>query len=113
MTQRSVGLCIVLTIVTCGIYGIYWIYCLADDCNKVSGDPNPTSPGMVILLSIVTCGIYGWFWLYKAAGQINQGKANRGMPVDSNAGIIYIVLAIFGLSIVSYALMQNELNKLA
>lgn len=28
-------------------------------------------------------------------------------------GILYLILAIFGLGIVSYALMQNELNQLA
>ena len=28
MKYRSVGMCVVLSIITCGIYGIYWYYCL-------------------------------------------------------------------------------------
>ena len=28
MKYRSVGMCVVLSIITWGIYGIYWYYCL-------------------------------------------------------------------------------------
>ena len=63
--RRNIAVCIVLTLVTCGIYGIYWIVCLTNDVNTVSGDVNGTSGGMVVLLTIVTCGIYGIYWAYK------------------------------------------------
>ena len=35
--RRNIAVCIVLTLVTCGIYGIYWIVCLTNDVNTVSG----------------------------------------------------------------------------
>lgn len=75
-------------------------------------DPNATSGGMVILLSIITCNVYMWYWLYKQGDAIDQVKASRGLP-SGNSGILYLILEIFGLGIVSYALMQNELNQLA
>lgn len=53
-----------------------------------------------------------WYWLYKQGDAIDQVKASRGLP-SGNSGILYLILAIFGLGIVSYALMQNELNQLA
>ena len=31
--RRNIAVCIVLTLVTCGIYGIYWIVCLTNDVN--------------------------------------------------------------------------------
>ena len=34
--RRNIAVCIVLTLVTCGIYGIYWIVCLTNDVNTVS-----------------------------------------------------------------------------
>lgn len=37
MTHRSIGLSIVLTIITCGIYGIYWFITLTNDSNVASG----------------------------------------------------------------------------
>ena len=39
-------------------------------------------------------------------------KTARGIA-SSNSGVLYLVLGIVGLSIVSWALMQNELNNLA
>ncbi len=37
MKQRSIGMCILLTIVTCGIYGLYWFVCITDDTNEMAG----------------------------------------------------------------------------
>ena len=110
--QRNIALCIILSIITCGIYGLYWIYKLTEDVNTLKGDPNATSGGIVILLGIITCGIYMWYWLYKQGDNLDQIKASRGLPAG-NSGILYLILAIVGLGIISYALMQNELNQLA
>ena len=110
--RRNITVCIVLTLVTCGIYGIYWIVCLTNDVNTVSGDVNGTSGGMVVLLTIVTCGIYGIYWAYKQGEKLDFTKNNRGIP-SSNSGVLYLILQIFGFGIIAYALMQNELNKLA
>lgn len=111
--QRNIAMAIILSIVTCGIYAIIWMINLVDQLNEAADNPDGTPGGTVFLLSIVTCGIYQYYWLYKSGELINTAKGRRGLPVDSNAGIIYLVLAIFGLSIVSYALLQTELNKVA
>ena len=108
MKQRSVGIAILLSIITCGIYGIYWLIMLNDETNYVSG----TSGGVVFLLTLVTCGIYGYYWCYKQGEKLNEAKMQRGIMVDSSASVLYLILSIFGLSIVSYALMQSELNKM-
>ena len=110
--NRNIALSIILTFVTCGIYGIYWMYTLAEDLNKASG-ANDTSGGMVILLTIITCGIYGWFWIYKAGEKIRIAQSNRNFSYISDQGAIYLLLSVFGLSIISYALIQSELNKIA
>ncbi len=107
MRERNIGVCIVLTIVTCGIYGLYWLVCLADDINSLT-NKNGMSGGMVLLLSIVTCGIYSLYWMYVSGAAIDEYKGTHDYT-----GIIYLVLSILGFGIVSYALMQNELNKLA
>ena len=110
---RNIGMCIVLSIITCGIYGIVWLIEMVNDLNAMANEPNATSGGMVFLLSIITCNIYMWFWMYKAGELINKAKMNRGRPADNSNSILYLVLSLFGLNIVSYALIQNELNQLA
>ncbi len=114
MTKRNIGLAIVLSIITCGIYGIYWFVTLTNDANNASGhSQDGTSGGVAFLLTLVTCGIYGYYWAYKMGEKVNEAKAMRNMPADSNTSIIYLILQIFGLGIVTYALAQNELNKMA
>lgn len=110
--NRSIVTCILLSLVTCGIYGLYWFYTLTEDTNKISGDPNATSGGMAILLTLITCGIYSWYWMYKRGEIIDNYNLQRGMPSSSNA-VLYLILSICGLSIVSYCLMQNELNNMS
>lgn len=109
--SRNIATCIILSIVTCGIYGIYWFISMVNDINEVSENNGP-SGGVVFLLSLVTCSIYLWYWMYKAGANINAAQKMRGMDGDSNSGIVYLILSIFGLAIVAYALIQSELNKL-
>ena len=112
MTKRSIPLAIVLSFITVGLYALYWVYTLTEDAHAAAGERTTASGGMVILFSFLTCGIYSFYWLYKMGETIIMAKQKRGMAVDTNLPIIYLVLALFGLGIVSYALMQNALNDI-
>lgn len=110
--KRNIVLCIIFSIITCGFYGIYWMVCLANDTNQASGRQNDTSGGLVVLFTFLTCGIYQIYWCYKAGEKIDQARIARGMYAK-NSGIIYLLLTVFSLSIVAWALMQNELNEIS
>lgn len=80
MKQRSVGIAILLSIITCGIYGIYWLIMLNDETNYVSGhQQDGTSGGVVFLLTLVTCGIYGIYWCYKQGEKLNEAKCREAL----------------------------------
>lgn len=110
--QRNIALCIVFSIITFGIYALYWFVCLTNDANQESGQTDATSGGMSLLLTIVTCNIYGWFWAYKMGEKVDIIKNKNGVP-SSNSGILYVLLQVFGLGIIAYALMQDTANKYA
>ena len=78
-----------------------------DDINLLSGEVNATGGGMVVLLSIVTCGIYALYWYYKMGERTDRIKGSQ----EGSTGLIYLLLAIFGLSIVSVCLIQDTINK--
>ncbi len=109
--RRSIPVCIILSLVTCGIYALYWMARLNNDANTASNTFG-TSGGMVVLLNLVTCGIYGIYWAYKQGEKIDLAKSRRGIN-SSNSGILYLLLTLFGFSIVAMPLMQNELNQMA
>ena len=110
--QRNIVLYVILTLVTCGLFGIYWFCTLNDDTNAVSGHPEAPSGVVALLLTIVTCGIYGLFWYYNMGTRIDEAKAKRGMAGGSS-GALYLVLALLGLGFVAEIMLQSELNKLA
>lgn len=106
ITPRSIPLCIILSIVTCGIYGIYWMLKLNDEINLLCGDTNATSGALVVIFSLITCGIYGFYWMYKMGEKCDFIKGVQG-----SSGILYLLLGIFGLSIVDFCLIQDTINK--
>lgn len=66
-----------------------------------------------IILSIVTCGIYGMYRAYKAGKKIAYVKQRNTGIMDGNDSVLYLILSIVGFSIVVYALLRSELNKVA
>ncbi len=110
--RRDILVSIILTIVTCGIYGLYWYACIVNDINTLYGDPNAKSGLVVVLLTIFTCFIYGYIWAYRTGEKVDQIKTNRGIPAG-NGGILYAVLFICTGGIIAYAIIQNEINNLA
>ena len=111
MKKRDIAISVVLTIVTCGIYGIYWFICLTDDIKTVAEDKNFQSGAVAFLLTLVTCGLYGLYWAYKMGELLKIAEAKHGLPEKDNA-ILYLLLEFFGLGIVNYALFQSELNMM-
>ena len=106
MKQRNIVVCILLSLVTCGIYGIYWMLKLNDEINLLCGDTNATSGALVVIFSLITCGIYGFYWMYKMGEKCDFIKGVQG-----SSGILYLLLGIFGLSIVDFCLIQDTINK--
>ena len=113
--QKNIALCIILSIVTCGIYGLIWFVKLTDETNMLappSPDGKPyTSGGIALLLMIVTCDIYGSYRAYKQGEKLDNAKAARGLPT-SNQSVIYLILQLF-VPIAGWALMQNQINEMA
>lgn len=107
--RKDVAVAIILTIVTCGLYGLYWFVSLTNDLNELT-DKNGTSGGMALVFSLVTCGLYTFYWMFKSGEKVDILRRNRGESGEYTS-IIYLVLALFGFSIISYALIQDELNK--
>ena len=113
ITKRNLATCIILSIVTCGIYSLYWFIVVTDDAKNVSNDVSGASGGTALLLSIVTCGIYGLYWAYKQGERLDNARYMRGIPGGGNSNILFLVLQIFGLGIVNYIIMQDALNKIS
>ena len=109
-TDRSITMYIILCIVTCGIYGYYFIYKMAQDVNEMCRDDGQTTGGlaMFILLSIVTCGVYSYYWYYQLANRLQMNAPKFGFNVmDSGLAILVWCLVPFGSYVAMHLIMRN------
>lgn len=108
--KRDLALCIILSIVTCGIYGLYWMYSMTEDVAKLSNKTN-LSGGLSVLLTIITCGIYGYYWSYQMGKNLCEAKQIYSRPYDDKS-VLFLILSILRLDIVNYILIQSDINDL-
>ncbi len=99
-TNRSLLTYILLNIITCGIYSLFFIYSMARDVNTACDGDGQKTPGLVefILLSIITCGIYSIIWQYSLGNRLAEGARRYGMHFAEN-GTTILMWDLFGIFI--------------
>ena len=111
LEKREIVTCVILTLITCGIYGLVWLSNIVDDVNTICQDEHSNQSGIsVVVLSLLTCNIYGLIWYYTAGTRLHNAgiKYNTNTPDNS---LMYLILALFGFQIINYALIQSEIDK--
>ena len=105
MKKRNLLVCFLLSVITLGIYFVYW------QCSFQGQLKEQTGKGFGAVghffMCLFTCGIYSIYWQYAAGKRL----AEQGAEDHS---ILYIVLVLVGVgSAVNMFLMQNQANNLA
>ncbi len=97
----------ILTIATCGLYGLYWWYLVGNELKAYLGrdDLNPTMDVVIVLL----CGFYAYYLPIKYGKLIQEAQQRAGMPNAEDQGVMFLLMMF--LCGYGYAKMQEELNK--
>ena len=117
-TDYSLLMYILLSIVTCGIYGYYIIYKLAHDVNQTCAEDgdNVGGLGAYILLSVVTCGFYSVYWMYKIQNRLHANAPRYNVYI-AESGTTVLMWYIIGMllcgigSFVAVHIMFKSANK--
>lgn len=112
MTERDVVKYILLSILTCGLWGMVWVYQVGSDIAMLRGDDKPAVV-LDLVLSFVSCGLWGFVCAYRWPEYLNEELSRRGRQVDGNLPAMSLLMAFFGLHVVGLVLMQESLNKMA
>lgn len=107
----SVAVYLVLTIVTCGIFNLYWNYRQMEACNELLGRLEFNFVTW-FFLTIITCGIYHLFYQYNMGQAINEIQRDRQVPVAEGLPALSVVAAIVGFGVVADCIHQVEINKI-
>lgn len=105
LEKRDIVKCIILSIITCGIYAIVWAVKLAKDGVKIK-DVN--DDGLLEVILAIFIPFLGFYLIEK---KFAEGCVAQGIPHEDNS-VLYLIIGLF-MPIIDYCLLQNELNKLA
>jgi hypothetical protein len=103
-TPRPIGMTILLTIVTCGIYGLYWTFVTYDELQKHNRRGLGGAVGLIIGLFV---GIVNFFVLPSEIKSMYDDDG-RQSPVEPITGL-WFLLPLVG-SIVWFVKVQGALN---
>ncbi|WP_302280369.1 DUF4234 domain-containing protein [Brachyspira pilosicoli] len=108
---KSIPMLVILSVVTCGIYYLYWLYKTTDSIKNFmnNAEINPT-------LELILClfiPFYQLYWFYKYSRIIYKDMTSKvGIDNTEDASVLLLVLSFVGLGIVSAAIIQDKLNSI-
>ena len=104
LQSRSIPMTIIFSIITFGIYAIYWQIKFHAEVRDASGEGLSTL--LHILAILFTFGIYAIYWNYVTTVRLNN-LGGSGNP------ILNLILSLVGFSFVAWIFHQSEANKIA
>lgn len=106
INKRNIGKCILLSFLTLGIYLIYWEYLLVKNTRAIKKDDSSCTGEMLCLIFVPFYSIY---WCFTRGKSIHDEFLKHGYS-SSSYGTAF--LALFGLEIITIAIMQSDFNSL-
>ena len=117
--KRNLALLVVFSIITLGIYGLYWIHKLAKDVNTICEGDGKKTGGLLkcLLLGIITLGIYDMVLLYMLGDRLqdNAPRYDLTLKESGNTVLLWYILGAFiivGPFIAMHIIIKNT-NALA
>ena len=102
---------IILSLVTCGMYNVYWNYKQMKALNVLLGREEYDFVKWLIL-SLITCGLYHVYYEYRMGCDLQEWLAKNNPPGSPNLSAMGLVLSLLGFTVIADAVYQHELNKL-
>ncbi|MEE3429016.1 MAG: DUF4234 domain-containing protein [Ruminococcus sp.] len=96
--KRSVAVCILLNIVTFGIYGIYLNYCIGKETNIICEDDGINQMNYIcaFLLGLVTFGMYPMFWDAAVMNRLRIKAHKMNLNAKMYSDTSYVLWSLLG-----------------
>ncbi|QSX06463.1 DUF4234 domain-containing protein [Sedimentibacter sp. zth1] len=109
LESKDVAVCILLSLVTFGIYFIIWLYSIIKKIKLLNKDQTDCLGELLLCIFVP---FYFVYWFYIRAKELSNVAAKQNIQIKDN-GTLYLILTLFGLGIISCSLMQNDLNVIS
>lgn len=108
LQNRNVVTVIILSIVTCGIYSLYWSYVTMKALDE---EGNASNMPFIVQFILLFCYIGYIIFALNANNNLNAIRAKKGLPAKDSMVLFLILGVVFPIALV--ALVQNDINELA
>ncbi|AEH44990.1 hypothetical protein Thein_1119 [Thermodesulfatator indicus DSM 15286] len=105
----SVAKEVILTLITCGLWGLIWQYQQIKTVNALLGREE-FHFWKWLLFTFITCGLYHLYHEYLMGRAIVRVQHKYGLPPSESLPAISLIVTLLSLGIITDALQQKELN---
>jgi Domain of unknown function (DUF4234) len=115
-TVRDPIVVLVLTLITCGLYYLWWVYETSREIDAYL-DETSIPPIVHVVLFIATGTLWGYVFDVLTAQRIVRMQERAGMTPKDNS-VLYVILDLLGagpiggLGLVSTLIQQSDLNAI-
>ena len=115
--QRGAAAAAALSLVTCGIYFLYWLHVTGRELQETLDDQE-LKPGLDVLLTVLTCGLWSAYAMYRNAQKIH-GALLSVDPYAKDQSELTLILSLASVFtgylawVGAVYVVQEELNKLS
>ncbi|MBE6538670.1 MAG: DUF4234 domain-containing protein [Ruminococcaceae bacterium] len=108
ISKKRISVSMLLSIVTFGIYTLYWQYLLVYNTQSIKYDEKNCIDKMACFVFVPFYSLYWWY----TRGELIKKEFIAHNYSYWSSGILYVILSILGLNIIAMAFMQSDFNSL-
>lgn len=97
---------LIFIVISCGLYGIIWMFKVVDELNKGLGR-DEFNVVKELLFTIVTCGLWGMWFQWRIANAAVELQKSWGVEPEMEAPILFILNFVY----VGPLFLQKSLNN--
>lgn len=109
--RASVPIYLLLTLLTCFLFDLYWNYRQMEACNDLLGREEFRFWVWLVLI-LITFGLYHFYYQYQMGRAIVEIQERRGLPVTEALPVLSVVATLLGVGIVADCIHQLEINRI-
>jgi len=100
--KRNIPLSVVLSVITLGIYAIFWIKSISEDIAKLEGEKTNSYLETALFFTVP---FYCMYWYY------TKGRKIAKLADDADMSILFSIQGLFCIGVFAFALIQTQIHK--
>lgn len=106
---EDITACIIISVITFGIYQLIWLYRLCKKIRLLSGEDKKCGKEVA---KIALVPFYILHWMRSRGTKISENAKKLNINLPDN-GVFYVLFTLCGLSVFAVAMMQKDFNRIA